>query len=424
MSENNLSRAIGKLGIAALAINGLIGAGIFALPASAAALSGSWSPWAFIVCALLMSLVILSFAQLSRGFDETGGPVAYTQKAFGNHVAFQTTWLLYVGRLTALAANTNALLLYISFFLPEIKEGLWHAISSLFVLTLLLLINLRNVGQAMSVIQGITILKLLPLIAFILVGMSFWDNDIVFAFNSEDLGQFDVSLLLIVYAFIGFEGALVPAGESENPKKNIGYALITTLVVTAVMYFLIQSISLSVLPDLSDSTTPLADAATVMVGSVGAVIITIAAIVSIWGNLTTVVFTAPRMTYALAKEQNLPKWFGELSETHHVPQNAISFLVIVAAVLAVTGSFVWLAIISSLARLIGYFISIAALIKLRPEYVQQNVWFLPFGILVPCSALAVCLWLAFQASASVWMFTLLFAGVGSAMFIVTKRKLD
>ncbi|WP_448213027.1 APC family permease [Colwellia sp. MEBiC06753] len=421
--NNKLKRAIGQFGISALAINGLIGAGIYALPAGAAKLSGNFSPWAFLLCAGLMLLIVLCFAQLSKGFEQTGGPVVYAKQAFGDHISFQTTWLLYVGRLTALAANTNALVLYIGLFVPSVASGWLNGVSLLLILVVLLLINLYATDKSMLFINTITVFKLLPLLLFIMIGLSYFDADKVFTFDSSQIHDLDAALLLLVYAYIGFEGAVVPAGESKEPKKLIAKALLSTIVFTALIYFLIQSVTISVLDNAANHQAPIADAASIMIGSIGGIIITIAAIVSISGNLLSVVFTAPRMTYALAEQGNLPAWFSGINRQTLVPQNSIVFFVVFAAILAISGSFIWLAVISSLARLIGYFIAIASLLKFHSRLQQQNAWVLPLGKLIPLLALMVCIWLATTASSGVWLTTLLFCGVGSVMFYASKQLL-
>ncbi len=424
MPKAALKRTISKFGIGVLAINGLIGAGIFALPAGAAELSGNFSPWMFLICALLMALVVVSFAQLSTGFDRTGGPVLYTQQAFGNHVSFQTTWLLYIGRLTALAANSNALVLYLGFIYPPISTGWIKPVAVLLILSLLTLVNLYGVKRTMSILQSLTMLKILPLLIFICVGLFYIEPAVLFSAPDLTVSEFEATLLLLVYAFIGFEGALVPAGESENPTKNIAKALLITLVGTTILYFFIQSISVSLISDLGASQAPMAEAATLMVGGIGGLVITVAAIVSITGNLSTIVFTAPRMTYALAEQKNFPSWFAVLTKKEQIPRNAILFLVVIAGLLAITGTFVWLAIISSLARLIGYFIAIAALVKLKPQLLAQNKWILPLGLVIPVGALCVCAWLSIQASMNSWLMTLFFMLVGSVFYYLSKPKVN
>lgn len=422
MASVVLKRTIDKLGIGVLAINGLIGAGIFALPAGAASLSGSLSPWLFLLCALLMLFVILSFAQLSTGFDQTGGPVLYAKQEFGEHASFQTTWLLYVGRLTALAANSNALVLYLGFLYPPLSEGPLRVICIVAILGFLTLINLYGVTRTMQILKTITLLKLIPLFLFVVLGLSYLEPKQLITFDVPEVFSVEASLLLIVYAFIGFEGALVPAGESKNPTKNIARALISTLAVTALLYFFIQHIALALVPNLSQSEAPLADAAEVFAGSSAGIIIMFAAVISIAGNLSTVIFTAPRMTYALAEQGALPSWFATLSSKSQVPKNAILFLVITAAILATTGTFIWLAIVSSLARLIGYFIAIAALVKIKATLVQEHKWMLPLGLLIPVLALCICAWLALQASALSWGMTLGFMSLGSMLYVVQVKK--
>jgi amino acid transporter len=421
MVKETFSRTIGKIGIVVIALNGIIGAGIFALPSGAAELSGNFSPWMFVLCGLLMATVILSFAQLSCGFSQNGGPVVYAQQAFGNHLSFQKTWLLYIGRLTALAANSNALVFYLALFIPEVSSGLYHYVALSSVIILLTVLNLFGTKRAMNALNLLTFFKLLPLFAFILVGFFTIDPSKVFEFDLAQVSDFDGALLLLVYAFIGFEGAVVPAGESKDPNRNIAKALLITLFFTVLMYFLIQSISLSVLDNLAQTTTPVADASAVVFGDYGVVLITFAAIISIGGNLFSTIFAAPRMLQALALTKSLPSWFAQLSPRHNSPTNSIIFFCCFALILALTGSFIWLAVISTLARLLGYFISILALIKLQKNLKREQKWFLPFGLLIPVLGLLICVWLSMQANAVSWGMTSLFILLGSVLFFLRNK---
>ena len=421
MSENQLTRVIGKLGVAALAINGLIGAGIFALPSAAADIAGQFSPWMFLLCSVLMATILLCFAQLSAGFDDNGGPVAYTEKAFGHQVSFQTTWLLYVGRVTALAANANALVFYLSQFMPILSTPLYKGIAIVFILLLLGGINIVSAVKAMRFINAITLIKIVPLLLFIAFGLPYLTSDIFNLSAFNDVKDIDGALLLLVYAYIGFEGAVVPAGETKNPKKQIAIALIGTLLATSVIYFFIQWVSISALGDLSNTKTPMSDVANITMGQAGLILMTLAAVFSISGNLTVVIFTASRMTQSLSKLGQLPKWFEKSHPVQNSPTNSTYFLVFLAGVLAVTGNFVWLAIISSLARLIGFMISIAALFKLKKQFEENGHWFLPFGSLIPVVSLGVCIWLSAQASQNSWLMTGLFVVLGFALFHWNKR---
>ncbi|QOL24786.1 amino acid permease [Thalassotalea sp. LPB0316] len=421
MSENKFKRVIGRLGVAALAINGLIGAGIFALPSAAAGIAGLFSPWMFLLCSLLMATILLCFAQLSAGFDDNGGPVAYTERAFGHQLAFQTTWLLYIGRVTALAANANALVFYLSQFFVMFAEPLYKGIAIVFILCSLGGVNIFNAAKAMRIIHAITLIKLAPLLLFIGFGIPYLTAEIFDLATIEQVTDFDGALLLLIYAYIGFEGAVVPAGETKNPKQQIAKALIATLLATSVLYFFIQWVSVSAITELSASKTPMSDVAYITMGQAGLVIMTLAAIFSISGNLTVVIFTASRMTQSLAQLGQLPTWFAKSHDVENSPIHSTYFLVVLAGGLALTGSFVWLAIISSLARLIGFVISIAALIKLHDDFKQAGHWFLPAGKILPLVSLLVCGWLSIQASVTSWLMTGLFMLLGFALFHWNKR---
>ncbi len=421
--NEKLNRSISQIGFAALAINGLIGAGIFALPAAAAEASGHFSPWMFVICGLLMSPIILSFAQLSSYFRGTGGPIVYAHEAFGPATAFQTGWLLYIGRVTALAANSNALVFYLATLWPVFNDDIIRSVTITLIILLLSASNLFGIRSAIETVKTITLLKLLPLLLFTAMGINYLDADQLFSTTDAQPDTFSASLLLLVYAFIGFEGASIPAGEARKPQRDIPRALIQTLLFTTVLYFLIQSISMAVLENPAASDVPLADAAEVMFGGPGAVIMVVAAIVSISGNLAAIMLAAPRMTYALSIEKSLPAWFGNVENSSKVPRNSIYFITVLSLVLALTGSFVWLAIISSLARLIGYGICIAAIPVIDKKAVRDDHAIrLPGGLLIPFIAFGVCCWLASQANLDSWLLTGGFIILGTIFYFIARTR--
>ncbi len=423
MQQEKLKRSIGQFGFALLAINGLIGAGIFALPAAAAEAGGFFSPWMFLICGLLMSTVVLSFAMLSSFFDGTGGPITYANEAFGPAIAFQTGWLMYLGRVSALAANSNALVLYLSFFWPSVAEGWMHHLIVIAIITVLAISNILGVKKAMNLVSFVTFLKITPLLLLILFGFADLELNKIFSLEDYSTEAVASSMLLLVYAFIGFEGAVIPAGEAKKPKHDIPRALIRTLLFTTILYVLIQSVSISILPSLASSNKPLSDVAEVIFGPVGLIIMTVTASISIFGNLGAIFVAAPRMTYALGTEQSLPEWFSKVSEEHHVPVNSILFLAGFAMILAVSGSFVWLAIISSLARMIGFGICMMSLAVIsKKREVTESTFVLPFGMLIPFIALIICIGLAFQASHQSWLMTGGFIVFGSGLYYLGKKQ--
>jgi APA family basic amino acid/polyamine antiporter len=424
-NKNNVSlnRDIGKLGFAAIALNGVIGAGIFALPAVAAAKSGNLSPWLFLICAVLIMTVVLSFARASSFFRDTGGPIQYAGIAFGPFAGFQTGWLTYIGRLAAIGANISLMVTYAGWFWAPLSSGLAHQIAVAFMFLLLGIFNVVGVRQSMAVVFLFSALKLVPLFLLIILGLAHIQPEILLQGGLPVTGSLGETLLILLYAFVGFESAVVPAGEARNPRKDIPRAITVTVLTITVIYFLIQLVSVSVLPELASSKTPLADVAEVLIGVTGAALLTLGAVFSIGGNCSASMLSAPRMTYALARMGSLPDWFGRIHPRSRTPLNSILFYAVLGLVLALSGSFIWLAVVSTLARLLSYILGVAALPVLEKKMEKNKDQFrLRGGYFVPALALILCLWLTTFASVTAWLTTAAFFALGSILYLVSSRN--
>ena len=421
--DTSLNREIGPVGFAAIALNGVIGAGIFALPAVAAAKSGNFSPWLFLICAILIMTVVLSFARAASFFRDTGGPIQYAALAFGPFAGFQTGWLVYIGRLAAVGANISLMVTYAGWFWAPLASGMGHQLAVVTAFVLLAIFNIIGVRQSMSVVFLFSALKLVPLFLLILLGLAHIQPDILINAKLPVSGTLGEIILVLLYAFVGFESAVVPAGEARNPRKDIPRAITFTVLTITGVYFLIQLISVSALPGLAESKTPLADVAEVLMGATGAALLTLGAIFSIGGNCSASMLSAPRMTYALSKMGSLPAWFGAIHPRTRTPLNSIVFYAALGLVLALSGSFVWLAVVSTLARLLSYILGVAALPVLEKRIEKTEGQFrLRGGYLVPAIALLLCLWLITFASISAWLTTAAFFAMGSVLYLLSSRK--
>ncbi len=414
----SLNRDIGQLGFAAIALNGVIGAGIFALPAVAAAKSGNFSPWLFLICAILIMTVVLSFARAASFFRDTGGPIQYAGLAFGPFAGFQTGWLTYVGRLAALAANISLMVTYAGWFWAPLGSGLVHQLAIALMFVVLAVFNVVGVRQSMSVVFLFSALKLVPLLLLVLMGLAHIQPEILLQAELPVTGTLGETILVLLYAFVGFESAVVPAGEARNPRRDIPRAITITVLIITGVYFLIQLISVSVLPELANSRTPLADVAKVLMGAGGAALLTFGAIFSIGGNCSASMLSAPRMTYALARLGSLPGWFGKVHPRFRTPVNSIVFYAVLGLVLAISGSFIWLAVVSTLARLLSYILGIAALPVLeRKMETSEDQFRLRGGYFVPALGLLLCGWLATFAAMTAWLTTAIFFVLGSILYL-------
>ena len=425
----HLKRDITSFGAILLVLNGVIGVGIFALPAKAVGAVGVFAPWLFPIFGLLMITVVLTFAELASYFKKTGGPVVYAEKAFGPMVGFQTGWLLYLGRLTAFAANLNAMILYASYLFPEVDAGIWR-VALIFLLCLtLVMVNIAGVKEAVKMVNLMTILKLTPVLVLILLAIPHISSDVLMPQEIPPLTDIEGAALLLLYAFVGFEGVLMTAGETTNPRKTIPRALVGTVIIIAVLYFLIQITYMAAVPDNNPDGAPLIAVGQVLAGPVGAVVITLAIVFSIIGNLSSIVVAAPRITFALAKAGSLPKWFGEIHDKHSTPHKSIIFLGSVAFILAVSGSFVYLAIVSSLARMVAFGICIAGLPIVRkkadPE-TRAQAWTLKGGYIIPAIGFSLCVWAALQSSQDSFLMLvgMMILGTGLYLFARYQNKDD
>ena len=417
-----LERAISKTGYSALTLNGVIGAGIFGLPAVAAAKTGAFSPWLFVIAGLLIFSVVLSFARASSMFRHTGGPVLFAGTAFGPFVGFQVGWLTYLGRFLAMGANANLLITYASWFWSPLADDPYRSVvMSAFILGLTWL-NVRGVKNSIGVIYVFTVLKLLPLSLLILFGLGHIDLQMLGGAELPEFNSLSEAVLIVLYAYVGFEGTVVAAGEGHKPRRDLPRAMIDTVLFTGLVYVLVQLVAISSLPDLASSSTALADVAVVVFGPIGAALLTLGAVFSIGGNLQSTYMSAPRLTYALARDGSLPGFFARVHPRYHTPHISLWIYGILCLALALSGSFVMLAAMSTVVRLMTYMICIAALPRLEKLTESREGQFtLPGGLLIPGIAMVLCLWLITYASAQAWLTTLVFTALGSVLYVMSRR---
>lgn len=419
---SGLRKEIGQLGFGAIALNGTIGAGIFALPAIAVAQAGLFSPWIYVLCGLLIMLIVLAFARVASYFDDTGGPVTYAGRAFGPFAGFQAGWLLTLSRAAAFAANAHLMVTYAGWLWPPLLEGGWHTGGVLLICAALALINVVGVRQGMLALFALTVLKLLPLVLLVLLGLGQLNPEIFTGAELPPLDSLGETMLIVFYAFVGFESAVIPAGEARDARRDIPLALVRTILAITLFYFCIQVVTISVAPGVGSSKTPLADVALILMGTAGAGVLTLGAVFSISGNLTASMLSAPRMLYAMAHIGSMPAWFGAVHPRFHTPANAILVYAAFSIALALSEGFVWLAAMSTVVRLLVYVASIATLPVLHRKVGEYEGQFrLPGGLAIPALACLVSLWLMSHAPLESWLLTVVFMGVGAIIYAVTRR---
>ena len=406
-----------------LALNAVIGAGIFALPATVAARAGLMSPWLFLIIGTLVITIVLTFAELASYFSESRGLVRYPNTASGPLGGFGTGWIYFISRVSAFAANSTVLALYLGTVWPWVATGIGRTVLITALCVALTYANYTGVKDGVRTLAVFTFMKLTPIALLLIVGLQHVSADTFFPSEFpviEDLGG---TVLLLIYAFVGFESTSIVSGESKNPRQSVPKAMVNTLIGIGILYFLIVLVYVSVLPNAGEEGTSLITVGEVLFGPIGLIAITLAAVFSIGGNLAAIMLAVPRLTYAMAEHNLLPKWFGVINKKHSTPGNSIIFLGALALVLALTGSFVQLAIASSLTRLISYILCIAALPTIRrqaDEEVRAQAYRLKGGYSIPAIAMVVCVWIAAQSKPETWIFTGKLLLIGLVFYVIAR----
>lgn len=395
MTDEKLVRGMGRWDLTAVAINIIIGTGIFLLPARVTGLIGTYSLFAFLACAIIVGLIVLCFAEVSSRFESTGGMYLYAREAFGPVVGFEVGWLYWIVRVAGTAANCNALLIYLEFFFPAANTGAVRVAIISIVIAGLTVVNILGVRESAILTNVFTVGKIVPLLVFVAVGL-FFIQPSNFTFGEvPTLPKFSEAILVLIYAYVGFEAAVIPAGETKDPKRSLPFALLTALAFCTLLFILIQIVTVGTLSGLADSKRPLADAAGQFLGSFGATFIAIGALISILGNLNGGFLATTRLPFAMAEQRELPRAIAKTHDRFRTPYVSIVLTAIVILILTIQSSFLSAVTISVVVRLIVYATTCISLPVFRywKKDVPDAAFKTPYGLVVAVLSLVLIGWL-------------------------------
>ena len=421
--RSSLLRALGRWDLLALVINGIIGAGIFGLPAKVQALLGVYGLGAILVCAAIIGLVILCFAEVASRFTQTGGPFIYAGAAFGALLGFLTGWLLWIARVTGCCAICSLLLQYLADLGPAMNRGAGRIATATVIIGALTVIHVQGIRRAALFGNLVTLAKLLPLLLFVAIGL-FHIDWTRFQHTGPPINEhFAEAVLLLSFAFVGWESVVVAAGETQDPQRDLPRALITGLVLVAVLYGLIQLVCIGTLPLLATSERPLVDAGRTFLGPAGALMITLGAAVSMLGTLNGSMITISRLPYAMAAAGQLPHALAAIHPRYRTPHVAVVFSALLVLVLTLSGQFVYLLTVSTISRLLVFGVTCAALPKLRRSSAVPPARFvLPGGPVIPAAALALIVWLLASSSFAATRDVVVLTAFGALLYAVGRRR--
>jgi APA family basic amino acid/polyamine antiporter len=400
-----LVRSIGRWALAGLVINGVIGSAIFGMPSLIAAKLGRAAPWAWIMAAVLIGVVIACFAEVASRFREAGGPYLYARATFGRFAGIQTGWMAYLARLTASASVANLFVIYLGEFWPGFSGRAVGIAVLAILLGSLALVNYRGVGLGSRVSSVIAAAKLAGLGLFVLVGLIWMTGHGAAAAPPAPpgTGPWLETLLILVFAYGGFEAAMMPLSEAKNPERDAPVALFTALAVSALIYTLVQLVVTWSLPDAAGQARPVAAAASVFLGPAGGALMALVALTSTFGYLAGGMVNVPRLTFAMAEQRDLPRPFAAVHRVFRTPYVSILCYAVATLALAASGSFLRNLTLSVVARLITYGLVCAAVPVLRardgtPRAAPPALFRLPAGMLFAILGVAGMAVMATQVS--------------------------
>jgi amino acid transporter len=403
LTGEGLSREIRKWDLVALLVNVTVGAGILRLPADVQKTVGNYSLAAFVVCALVIGLIALCFAEVGSRFSGTGGPYLYAREAFGPTLAFLVGWLMWLTRLAGFATLVQIFIAYVGYFWPPAEAGLSRIAIITGLVVVLTFINLIGVKESARTGDVLTVSKLIPLVLFVAVGLFFVSPARFILTTMPSLGSFSAAVFILVYAFSGFEAVLVNSGEIRQPQRVIPFSLMVGLGASVVLFLLIQVVCIGTFPNLAGSERPVADASRNFLGAIGPLIISTGALVGIFGTLNVIMLACTRLPFAMAAQGQLPAQLAHVHRRFRTPHVSILVCAAIVFLLSLSGTFIYALKVTVITRVLVYASTCVALPVLRRRSKTRvstrtpgeapASFKAPGGILISIVCVILCLWL-------------------------------
>lgn len=415
-------RVVGPVGATLMSINGMIGAGIFAVPALLYSEVGNFAPWMFLIFGLLYACGILIVARLANMFRSSGGPQLWTQAAFGPFVGFQIGWWAVLGISAGRAATLYVLVSYMAVIFPVLAEPVPQAMALAFLLAAITIIVISGMRTSVGSLLVGTVMKLTPII--ILCVAAYSAGGIATEFALPRFGQFESVALLVYFAFSGAENSAFSAGELKRPRSDLPLTMLGSLALIIIFYMAVQWAFIAAgAPQSEGDATPLAAAAGAVMGDTGVLLISIAAIFSIATNALTFFIGGPRVAFGMADRGLLPATFAHVSPRFQTPDHAVFLFAAIVAVMLASGAFAFLATVTSLASTVASLVVLASFVVLMRRSDERHNGHLPY-YWWPIMAISAgfSLFTMMQAPASAFGLLGVLLVLGTGLYFVARRS--
>jgi basic amino acid/polyamine antiporter, APA family len=424
-AQPHLIRVIGRWSMVALVVNSIVGSGVFGLPAALAACVHQASALAVLLAGAGMGVIVACYAEVASQFTSTGGTYLFLQHTFGRLAGLQVGWMTLLTRLTACAANVNLLASYLGEFWPQVTRGGARVALVTVFIGALAVVNYRGVWAGTAQSNVAAIVKLLALGALSAAGLGWVMVHLpqpLPAAPAASAHEWLRAMVLLLFAYGGYEAALNPMGEARDPRRDVAFALLVALLIVTAVYASLQFVVMSMLPDPARSERPLADVARVLWGAGGAVCLSLAALVSVYGFVSANLLTVPRSLFALAQQGDFPRLFAVVHPRWRTPHVAVIVFAAAAWLFAVCAGFAWNVTLSAVARLVYYAGICAAVPVLRRRQPQAASWRVPGGLLLPLTGMGICALLLTGVDFSQTSILLLTVAVAFANWLLVRSR--
>lgn len=421
-----LKRVVGVPGLALAIVNGVIGAGIFALPAIAGIALGAFGVFGYVFCSIMLAAIMLCYAEIGCKVTSSGGSYAYVEAAFGNFPGYIINWLYFFGwNVLGSAALMNIIADSLSAIFPVFLNAFIRGSLFFVLIGFMVLINIRGAKQGIGLVKLITVIKLLPLLGIIIFGFSYvkaanlhWDH-------TPTLKTFSDTALVLFFAFAGFETSLGVSGEFKNPQRTVPMGICMGGIVVLIVYMSLQTVTQGVLgPAMAGyKDAPLAAVAEKIIGPVGATILLFTAAVSCFGCVSADVMATPRSLFAGANDGMFPTFLGRVHSRYATPYLAIVTYGLLIFIFSISGGFKQLAVLASAAILLIYLAVILATIKLRSKQhdFAEKTFKAPGGLVTPFIGIGAIVWLLSSLKKWEILSTIIFIAAICVAYFITKK---
>jgi APA family basic amino acid/polyamine antiporter len=420
-----LTRSIGRWAFTALVVNTVVGSGIFGIPSTLNGIVGRASPLAMALSGVGMGLMMACFAEVASRFTAPGGAYLYTRTAFGRFVGMQVGWFSWLAPMGTSAAAANLFTVNLAAYLPYAATMAGRAVVMTTLFLVLAIANCLGVRVGATLSNIFTVSKLLPLGLLIALGIAYFIRHPQTYSHAQAAPQgisaWVDAMLLLAFAYAGFENALLPTGEVKDPQRTVPFALGAGLLLCIAVYALVQFVVVATI-GTGPVDRPLSSAALLLIGSGGAMFVTLAAMISTFGHLSAVLLATPRLTYSLAQRHDFPALFAKIHPRFQTPYISILAFTFLTWLLALSGTFRWAVALASGAVIVIYASVSASLIRLRRTRPGEALLHLPFGNVIACLCIAMAVVLLTRLTLREGFLLLVTFAVATAHWLAVRNR--